>query len=422
MFDAVAETIEVETPEYAAAAPSAIDARVIPLDSVTAPIAARRAAAVDAIADPRGIRAVLADNATNPDLPAEARVQFAVQSGTGLVNLGILPGAHIQIAERLQVPKPYYDRMFATAPQLLIQNINHWLTNGEPDRRLLRMFKPVTDAQAVQAAELGLFANLRAYLSNSYRALDHGALLDVVLPEALTFGARPTEAMLDDQRFRLKMLTVERNTRDLIRGHQTGHVVGEANEIVSMGVMISNSETGHGTLKVEPIMQILRCWTGLVVSVVDAMRVIHLGKKQVDEGLWVQDDTRRLDDAATFLKVRDRVRAVLSEETASTIATKMYGAMDAVIPTDIPLMQFVTSVSGKFDLTTAEVETLQEEVVGEAAIERTMGQTASAWTLSQGITAMARDTEDTERRIELQTMGWKVLEDPASFLRIAGKR
>jgi hypothetical protein len=396
--------------------------RAIDWSRVVEPVAERSAASVDAIVDPRAIVARLHPNIDNAALPAEARVSLVTRGQAGEVAIGILPGAHIQFAERLDIPRPYYERMLATAPQLLVENLNHWLRSSEPERRLLRMFKPITETQQVTMTELGLFANARAYLSNSYRPLDHGALVDVVLPEAQQRGAVPTDAILDDQRFRLKLQLVERNVGDIIRAKNLApgnHAA--ANEIVSFGVMVTNSETGHATLKVEPYMRVLRCWNGMVVSVVDAMRVVHLGSKQKDEG-WVQADTRRVDDAATFLKVRDRVRHMLSEETASTIAGKMSGAMDTLLPVEIPLMEFVELASGKMDLTKAELVMLKEEVVGEAALQRASGLRASAWTLAQGVTATARVAEP-ERQVELETLGWKVLDDPAAFLKLAsGKK
>ena len=62
--------------------------------------------------------------------------------------------AHQQIAQYLDIPKAYYDRMIENDGALLATNVNHWLQKQENpnERRLLR----------------SVAGKLRGFLSNSF--------------------------------------------------------------------------------------------------------------------------------------------------------------------------------------------------------------------------------------------------------------
>ena len=55
-----------------------------------------------------------------------------------------------QIADRVGIPKRYYDRMKAEAPALLADNVNHWFQET-PERRMVR-----TLIASIAACELGV--------------------------------------------------------------------------------------------------------------------------------------------------------------------------------------------------------------------------------------------------------------------------
>ncbi len=72
--------------------------------------------------------------------------------------------AHQQIASRLQIPYRYYQRMQEQQPSLLDDNVNTWLQEN-PERRMIRTVD----------------GNVRAFLSDRYRRLDHLELCAAVL-------------------------------------------------------------------------------------------------------------------------------------------------------------------------------------------------------------------------------------------------
>lgn len=48
--------------------------------------------------------------------------------------------AHGQMASKLSIPKNYYDRMLNNSPQLLAENVNHWLDKSD-DTSLVRSLR-----------------------------------------------------------------------------------------------------------------------------------------------------------------------------------------------------------------------------------------------------------------------------------------
>ena len=90
---------------------------------------------------------------------------LSVSTGEDILSYRITDIAHRQIADRLNIPYKYYERMRLDYPALLDKNVNGWLLKN-PERRMLRT----------------LDGKLRAFLSDRYRRLDNLELVDHVLP------------------------------------------------------------------------------------------------------------------------------------------------------------------------------------------------------------------------------------------------
>lgn len=123
---------------------------------------------------------------------------------------------HSQMAEKLEIPKRYYDRMRnAGKTELLVENVNAWL--GGKERRLVRI----------------LDGRIRAILSDRYRIMDNYDVVFLALDE---FRKKETteiyRANLTKTILYLKVvdrtLTVEIREEDVIYG----------------GLIIRNSEVG----------------------------------------------------------------------------------------------------------------------------------------------------------------------------------
>ena len=87
------------------------------------------------------------------------RVQLFLHGGS----FGVTDNARRQLAEKLKIPFPFFQRLEVNHPDLLSQNVNT-LLHREPQRPMVRT----------------LDGNVRAFLSDSYRPLDNYDLAEVL--------------------------------------------------------------------------------------------------------------------------------------------------------------------------------------------------------------------------------------------------
>jgi hypothetical protein len=379
-------------------------------------------AKVDAITDTRALRMLPRDVESNA---LEDRAMLVAADGNGGLGLRVQRGAHQQIAERTGIPWKYYERMLGGDPELLAENVNNWF-HDEPQKRLVRMMGPLTDEQGRVLEAMNARFAMRAMLSDSYRPVDNGEVVRQVLPIAEANGATVESWDLTERHFHLRMVTPERDVKELAeqikrdRPDLGAHFTG-LHEIISTGIAIRNSETGHAAYSAQPMVKVLRCTNLLVVT--KALRVVHVGSKQEGEDFAFQEDTRRLDDAAIILKVRDHAAAMFSDEAVESTVMAIANAQNVQIqlPPEVHTMQFVEGVGRRFELTEDENRILQDEFMHELPYS-SMDRCPTRWTVSQALTATAKHVPDAERRFQLQQAGWQVLGSPVRELLKAASR
>ena len=320
------------------------------------------------------------------DVPddGEPELHWDVPVGAALMEAGETPGtaggplnehAHGQLAGRLGIPKPYYDRMRRDATGLLRDNVQHWLYKA-PETRMVRM----------------LDGRVRAVLSNRYRRLDNVDLMEHAIlpvfardPDDLQFHA----AALTDSRLYLRALTPGRLTAEVKVG-----------DVIQGGVQISNSEVGAGALLVTPFAHRLVCRNGMV-SQVGGMRRFHIGREQEDEAYAIyRDDTLEADDAAFFLKVRDAIDAALDDAKFSVWIDQMRDAAGSErMQNPVEATQLLAR-TGKFT-----------EVEGQSILRHLVeGGDLSRWGLANAVTRSAQDAADFDRRVEMEQAGGAIVE------------
>lgn len=95
----------------------------------------------------------------------------SLSHGEADMYFGMGENAHRQIGAYTGIPASYYDKLM-TSPQLLAENVNHWLKDKavqaqlNPERRMIRT----------------LDGNVRAFLSDRYRRIDNEMVAEAVLP------------------------------------------------------------------------------------------------------------------------------------------------------------------------------------------------------------------------------------------------
>jgi hypothetical protein len=328
----------------------------VPADAPSSDAEALESAIQQAEADPR---------------PRAPRLHVADQGDYGLG-----PIFNSQLQTHVGIPKAYFDKMLHEAPELLATNVNHWLHHLDlAKRRMVRT----------------LDGNARAFLSDAYRPLDHDQLLMAAIPALSAAGVQIISSEVTDRRLYIQAVSPKLE----------GEV--KVGQVVRGGVMIRNSEVGQGRLEVRTFLHELRCLNGWVRD--SALRQTHVGRRaEMVEGAaeFYRDDTRKADDAALFLKLRDTVGGLLSEAHFERHLGRMRQATEKGITGDP--VKAVEVLSDTLDLRETERGSILRELIQAGDL--------SAWGLGQAVTATARDQEDYDRGVELEALGSRVLELP----------
>lgn len=286
----------------------------------------------------------------------------------------ILPLAHRQIATHTGIPAQYYDRMQAEQPALLASNINTWF-NAKPANRMVRT----------------LGGDMRAFLSDRYQRIENEEIAEAALP---VLGDLPG----------VKIVSCEVTDRRLYIHAVVPTVTGEVKrgDVVEAGVIISNSEVGLGSVSVAGLIWRLVCLNGMKTS--DAFRRNHVGRKVEDnEALWA-DDTRKADDRAVLLKVRDMVRAAVDETNFRVQLQKLQGLTEGKISGSPE--KAIEVLARKVGATDGERGGILRSLIEGGDLTR--------WGIVNAITHQAHTVENYDRAVEFEGMGGRLVDLPAT--------
>jgi hypothetical protein len=291
----------------------------------------------------------------------------------------------------LKIPAPYYDRLRSEYPDLLSTTINYLLPI-ENTRHLVRTL----DGQA------------RAFLSDRYRPIDYEDTADALLKALLDRQANVRSSQITETHMYVKA------TIPGLRG--TVVVPNKVGQQVEAGVCFRNSEVGAGAIRVDFFVCVLACLNGMVVD--KTFRKAHLGRRAsedlMDEGFaeFYKDDTRKADDQALMLKIRDAVDNCLDRDRFQKWLDRANGAAqdDAVGRADL----VVEEIASRYELTEAE----RGGILGHLI----RGGDLSRWGFSQAITRHAGDEAVSyERSTALEELGGRLIELPRTDWKVLGE-
>lgn len=311
--------------------------------------------------------------------------------------LAIRPYAHAQLAQVLDIPKKYYDRMAIEEPVLLATNINAWFQREPDAKRMIRT----------------LDGSVRAVLSAKFRPLDNFDLAQAILPTLIEHKIQIASCELTETRMYIKGILPSLSD-ELPEGlsYGTGHhnIATDRGRVVA-AIVISNSDIGAGTLRVEPSVFTTWC-TNLAIMKQAAMRKYHVGRANAADDLTYEvfsDATREADDRAFWLKVADVTRAAFDEKIFRAAVERMRIAGANPIKSD--------NLSAVVD---KAVELLALPVATSNGILSFLakGGDVTQWGLSSAITRMANDHSDYEGATLLERAGGEVLELKPSDWRV----
>lgn len=277
-----------------------------------------------------------------------------------------------QIGRRLHIPARFWDRLEDEHPALLGTNVNYLFQNA-PETRMVRT----------------LFGRVRAFLSDSYRRIDNYDVMDAVLPILRDSGRNFTIAScaLTEKKLYFKVVFPELES-DVRVGDR-----------VQSGFVLSNSEIGAGSLRVQPLVYRLVCDNGLIAHDRSIIKR-HVGSKlDQDAGLArvLSDETKRHEDEGVLMKVRDIVESAMDEEMFEEL-------VEALRETTKRGLSEPEKTIEQLGDTTRLTEDEQSGILWQLAQEGDLTQ----WGVTNAITRHSQDVEDYDRATELEEIGGKV--------------
>ena len=288
--------------------------------------------------------------------------------------------AHRQIGTHLKIPAAYYDRMLSDYPELLAENVNSWFQR-EPTQRMVRT----------------LDGTVRAFLSNRYRRIDNLDIASVTLP---VIGELP------EARFVSTQITEDYMYIKVVNPRLQADVV--PGDVVQAGVIISNSETGLGSVTIQPLIYRLVCSNGMVINDAKTRRnpVGRAATSDEDFSIY-SNETLLADDHAFVLKLKDTVRAAISEARFAQAVNRMRESTTAMLDTK-KLPAIVKLASSSFGITEDESNGVLEHLI--------TGGDFSLYGLANAVTRFSQDVESYDRATKLEEIGYSVMTmSPALF-------
>jgi hypothetical protein len=283
--------------------------------------------------------------------------------------------AHQQIATHTGVPQRYYERMLTEAPELLVDNVQHWFDSGNK-RRMVRT----------------LDGTCRAFLSDRYRRLDNYEVLQAGIESiAEQKNAVPLASDVTDRRLYMKVLFPD-----------VAAEVKPGDEIKT-GVLLTNSEVGLGSLQVRAFFYRSYCTNGCVFgseNIFDFKRR-HLGGKLIEGTDYqvISDETAMQEDALLLQQVRDTMSAAADQKMLDVLVASLRNAADS---TAIKNPEAGIQVLAKeFGLTDAERQA--------ALINLIEDRDYTQYGALNAVTKVANETESFDRINDLENIGGKLL-------------
>jgi hypothetical protein len=300
-------------------------------------------------------------------------VNFKIEDGS-LFTGPATRHAQTQIAQHTKVPQVYFDKMMNEAPELLATNLNHWFTTNKSSRMIRT-----------------LDGNVRAMLSDRYRAIDNYDIAQNTLPILMeTPGIEVLSSEITQNRMYIKAVS---------NRIQAAVKVGD---VVQAGIVISNGEIGNGSVKVESFFYRLACLNGMIGAA--SLRRYHVGRQagELEAAYEVfRTETREADDKALMLKVQDVVRGALNADRLQEFVRGLTAS------TEVGIEQAPDAVAALI----AKTYQLSEDDGGgilRMLASGNQGAGYTQWGLANSITALANEEPSYDKATELERIGGEI--------------
>lgn len=350
-------------------------------------------------------------NAIDVHLPTPLITETGVYDGR--LSAAFTRTAIRQIAERLQIPLSYLDRLVGmdhpAGGQLAAHSINELC--GADDRRALYRFLRTEDSLM-----------LRSVLSDKYRPFDNDIALQAILTglSAHDLNLQDCEVdgdvTLDRLRLRIAVPAIAVDASDVLgdyrmpfsmdpsRPMHAAPLPGERPPVVWAGLEIANSETGQGAFSVASRAVIAICRNGLTRPI--EFRRTHVGASLEDGAIAWSDETRQNALALLTSQVTDAVRQYLSVEYVTSEVDRLREAAGVTIESPADTVEVVQS---RFGLTDSETRNVLNCFARG-------GGGDSALAIVNAVTAAAQLVDDGDRQAEVEGFAMQILDRPRQLV------
>jgi hypothetical protein len=297
------------------------------------------------------------------------------------------PYAHGQVAQYLEIPKPYYDRMLTKSPDLLVRSVNEWLQQDkQSDKRMIRTMD----------------GHVRAVLSERYRPLDNGDLAEAIMPTLLQRNLLIISTEITERRLYIKAVdpAIEEG---LPEGFHMGDGKHHIFDTVSPAIVVSNSEIGAGAFSIEAGIWTKAC-TNLAVFGAQ-MRKYHVGSRaELSEDVYalLTDRTKSVTDQALWMQARDLVGAAFDRAKFEATTKKLVAARSDKIEGDV--VEVIERAQKTFSWSQSEKSSVLTNLI--------KGGDLSRYGLHAAVTRAAEDLDDYDRSSDFERLGGNIIELP----------
>jgi len=238
----------------------------------------------------------------------------------------------------------------------------------------------------------------RGYLSESFKCFDNAhvlkALEDALQSDLLGMGYEVMNATITEQRMYLRL--------------RSRMVTGEASkgDVMAMGMLLSNSECGKGSVLVAFLIWTLACTNGMQTMHKD--RQAHLtSARGTEEARWLSTEAIEQDNKLMALKTRDLIKAYGTRELFDETLEKMRLAAEDVVHGTVK--EAVNNLGSVLRLTQSDTESVMEGLISTMQQPGFISKPVSRATLVNAVTACG-NTADPDKVDEWQRLGGRVLE------------
>ena len=276
-----------------------------------------------------------------------------------------------QIANKLDIPKSYFDRMRNPEHlQLFDHNVNYWM-HKSPKKVLIRRFG----------------GKMIAMLSDRYRAFDSFDVANVIMSTLMAEGfkdVKTSHMMLTDKLMSFSVYDP--------RPEMMISMPDDPTDRYMLGLKVKNSDVGYSSFEVSPMLVRLVCTNGMVSF--DPYRKIHRGQALGDGDIWSKETLIKQGELSAF-EIRDITRMAFNKEKAIEYVDNLRKLKDIhVDPTNQDIYMPI------FNLSQGESEQVWSRIEANNAYEYVQAATSYANDLIKA---------GSERGVEIQEQTTDVL-------------